>query len=46
MDTKEINLIKQQIRNLQDLISHAAPDNPNIKGWQQEIANLKALISK
>jgi hypothetical protein len=37
-------LVKAEIRNLQDLIDDASDGNPDIPRWEQEIKNKKAYL--
>ena len=45
MNQKEVELIKQQIRNLEELIRQANPGNSDISRWKQEIANLRSRLT-
>ncbi len=44
MNQKEVELIKQQIRNLEELIRQNAGSS-EIPKWKQEIANLRSRLT-
>ena len=45
MSDKEKAQIREEIRNLQSLIDHANPGNPDIPRWRQQIENLKSRLN-